>query len=62
MQEFFQILTNFGFPIALSCYLLLRFEKILDSLRTEISTLIVKNTNLEIEVRELKELLSRRRK
>jgi len=62
MEEFFTILTNFGFPIALSCYLLLRFEKILDSLRTEISTLIVKNTNLEIEVRELKDILSRKRK
>jgi len=69
MQDFFQILTNFGFPIALSCYLLLRFEKILDGLQKIIADLVVKNTDLSVknetlinEVKELKEIISRRKK
>lgn len=32
MSEFFQIVSNLGFPIAVSCYLLFRFEKKLDKL------------------------------
>jgi len=55
MQDFLQILTNFGFPIALSCYLLLRFEKILNDLKDANITLIAKNTDLNKTVDELKE-------
>ena len=32
MTDFVQILSNFGFPIALAVYLLFRFEKKLDAL------------------------------
>jgi peptidoglycan hydrolase CwlO-like protein len=46
MEAFFQILTNFGFPIALSVYLLLRFEKILEGLQKTITELVTKNTEL----------------
>lgn len=62
MQEFFEILTNFGFPIALSCYLLLRFEKILENLQKTITDLVTKNTELEKSVTSLKSTLSRRKK
>lgn len=76
MQEFFQILTNFGFPVALSCYLLLRFEKILADLSKIIADLVTKNTALEtknadilMELKSVKEnvvslkaLLARKRK
>lgn len=34
-----QIIGNFGFPIALTIYLLLRFEQRLESLRTAIDRL-----------------------
>ena len=39
MDEFFKIISQFGFPIALSVYLLIRFEKILEDLRVVVSNL-----------------------
>lgn len=39
MQDFFSAITNFGFPIVLSVYLLLRFEKKLDDLTKSIDKL-----------------------
>lgn len=39
MQEFVTILSNFGFPVAVACYLLFRFEKKLESLETVIREL-----------------------
>lgn len=69
MEEFLQILTNFGFPIALSCYLLLRFEKILNDLKDANIALVTKNEGLRDTIEELKEeiiklrdVLSRRKK
>jgi len=53
MQEFFQILSNFGFPIALSCYLLFRFEKVLQSLQKTITDLVETNKDLVIKNTEL---------
>jgi hypothetical protein len=53
MQEFLQILTNFGFPIALSCYLLLRFEKILTALKDNIGSLVEVNEDLVAKNTEL---------
>ena len=32
MQEFFTIISNFGFPVAVASYLLFRFEKKLEIL------------------------------
>lgn len=70
MEAFFQVLSNFGFPIALSIYLLFRFEKVLEGLQQIIRDLVQKNTDLLTEIKVLKEgigelrnkLLSRRRK
>jgi cell division protein FtsB len=58
MQEFLTILTNFGFPIALSVYLLMRFEKILDGLQKTNESLVLKNSELVTEIRTLKEGIS----
>ena len=46
MQDFFTIISNFGFPVAVASYLLFRFEKKLESL-IEINRKVVdKNTEL----------------
>ncbi len=37
--ELFQIIGNFGFPIAIAVYLLMRFEGKIDSLRSSIELL-----------------------
>ena len=37
--ELFQILGNFGFPITIAIYLLMRFEGKIDSLRNSIELL-----------------------
>lgn len=38
-NEFVQIIGNFGFPVALAIYLLVRFEKRIDKLRDSIDKL-----------------------
>lgn len=42
MEQFYDFIKNFGFPIALSAYLLMRFEKILLALANDIRNLIEK--------------------
>lgn len=63
MGEFVQILQSFGFPVALACYLLLRFEKKIDALETsneektkKIDVLVteVSNGTKEIKILEAK--------
>ena len=39
-QSFFNLISNMGFPIVVSIYLLHRFEKKLDSLENAIQNLI----------------------
>ena len=48
MTDFFTIISNFGFPVAVASYLLFRFEKKLEGLNKT-------NDLLVIEVKELKE-------
>ena len=36
MQEYFTIISNFGFPVAVASYLLFRFEKKLEDLEAEV--------------------------
>lgn len=57
MQDFFEILSNFGFPIALSVYLLVRFENILAGLQQTIRDLVQKNTDLLDEIAALKNII-----
>ena len=47
-QDFFTIISNFGFPVAVASYLLFRFEKKLEELEKT-------NEELVIEVKALKE-------
>jgi len=49
MEQFFQIISNFGFPIAVASYLLFRFEKKLEILEQT-------NQGLVAEVRTLQKL------
>lgn len=37
MEEFFTLVTNFGFPIVVAVYLLVRFEKKIESLDNSIN-------------------------
>lgn len=46
MGEFFTAISNFGFPIVLAGYLLLRFEKKLDELTRTIDKLDTSVNNL----------------
>jgi hypothetical protein len=46
MQDFFTIISNFGFPVAVASYLLFRFEKKLESLIEINRKLVEKNDSL----------------
>lgn len=50
--ELFQILGNFGFPIAIAVYLLMRFEGKIDSLRDSIELLSNNFTKSNNDTRE----------
>lgn len=54
MEEFFTLVTNFGFPIVVAGYLLFRFEHILSNLVTVNTELNNKIAALKEEVIELK--------
>ena len=58
MDELINIISNFGFPIALTIYLMVRFEKKIDDLDKSISGesgLIVQIKELGSKIDELKE-------
>lgn len=70
MQEFFTIISNFGFPVAVASYLLFRFEKKLDALEAtneekvkRIDTLVEETKHMEKEIRDLRnEVVSLKKK
>ena len=47
MQDFFQIISNFGFPVAVASYLLFRFEKKLEELERVNGELVDKVIGLQ---------------
>jgi hypothetical protein len=51
MQDFFTAISNFGFPVVVTGYLLLRFEKKIDKLEEAIEQLTQKIDNLIIRKR-----------
>jgi cell division protein FtsB len=57
MEEITKLLSNFGFPIVLAGYLLLRFEKILETLESTNSKLVDKNDSLVSKVDGLKKTI-----
>ena len=46
MENFFSVVSNFGFPVAVAGYLLFRFEKKLETLEQANQQLIQTNTRL----------------
>ncbi|MGM0549344.1 MAG: YvrJ family protein [Bacillota bacterium] len=40
MQELFELISSYGFPMVLSIYLLLRFEPLIRDLKESVDTLI----------------------
>lgn len=64
MQDFFSILSNFGFPVAVASYLLFRFEKKLENLTQTNDKLVKEIDDLKNEIKHLKNTLleSRRRR
>jgi hypothetical protein len=56
LEEFFKLISNFGFPIALACYLLFRFEKKLDLLETTNQCLEREIVALKNQIMEMKEV------
>jgi len=53
MQDFFTIISNFGFPVAVASYLLFRFEKKLEILEQTNDDLVVEVKSLKDKVNEL---------
>jgi hypothetical protein len=66
MEDIAKILANYGFPIAITMFLLIRMEKTITDLRISINELIEKNTVLTEKVTMLQEkiitILERKRK
>jgi len=69
MQEFFTIISNFGFPVAVASYLLFRFEKKLELLEKTneekvhiIEGLVAEVKNLKEKVGELQNIILSLRK
>lgn len=60
MEDFFNAVSNFGFPIVLTAYLLLRFEKKLDDLKDSIAGRDGLNNTLQSLTTEIKAMRDRR--
>ena len=57
MQEYFTIISNFGFPVAVASYLLFRFEKKLEDLERVNGDLVNKVLGLQSLSLDNKKLL-----
>jgi cell division protein FtsB len=62
MQDFFTVISNFGFPVAVASYLLFRFEKKLEQLEKTNEQLVDEVKELKKEVIELNKVIKRRKK
>ena len=62
MQEFTTFLRDFGFPVVVSLYLLIRFEKIITNLAKVIGDSIVKLDDVKEQLRVIKDELKFHRK
>jgi hypothetical protein len=59
MEEFFNIVGSFGFPVAVAGYLLFRFEKKLEDLSKVNGELCVEIRSLEEKVVELESTINK---
>ena len=62
MEEFFTILSNFGFPVTVASYLLFRFEKKLDDVTKTNNDLVQQIMDLKQEIVNLKEIIKELRR
>jgi hypothetical protein len=62
MAEFFTIVANFGFPVAVASYLLFRFEKKLELLENTNDDLVVEIKSLKEKVAELSGIIKELKK
>lgn len=60
MQDFFTVISNFGFPVAVASYLLFRFEKKLETLEKINYKLVEKAKSLELEVKKLENIIKKK--
>ncbi|TDO94152.1 YvrJ-like protein [Halanaerobium saccharolyticum] len=54
MEQLFNLISSYGFPMVLSIYLLLRFETLIRGLKESIDTLIILTNVESAELRRLK--------
>lgn len=57
MADFVTILSNFGFPVAVACYLLFRFEKKMDKLEETNAKLVDKVLGFSQQVNDLEDII-----
>ena len=62
MEEFFTIISNFCFPVAVASYLLFRFEKKLEELENINIALVKEVQELKDKIVELEKVISGFRK
>lgn len=62
MQDFFNIISNFGFPVAVASYLLFRFEKKLEDLEKINSKLVDEIDVLKTKIIQLQKVINAFRK
>ena len=54
MEQLFELISSYGFPMVLSIYLLLRLETLIRGLKESIDTLIILSNVESAELRRLK--------
>lgn len=57
MQDFFTIISNFGFPVAVASYLLFRFEKKLETLEKTNEEMVDEIKKMKNEIVRLEEVI-----
>ncbi len=60
MEEFFTLISNFGFPIVVAAYLLFRFENKIDKLSDVIAQNSKVTDDLSNQVRELRNTIDKK--
>ena len=57
-MDYFQIISNFGFPVAVASYLLFRFERKLEELEKVNRILVVEIEALKEKISEFEKIIS----
>jgi cell division protein FtsB len=62
MEEFFNIVSTFGFPMVLAVYLLFRFEKKLEALEATNRSLVEEIKVFKEEIKDLQKIITNLRR